>query len=42
MTYCLMHALAMECRRRKGQVEVNPHEPPGLSPPQANRDEHTV
>lgn len=35
MTYSLMHGLAMECRRRKGQTEIDPAMPPGLSPPQA-------
>jgi len=36
MTYCLMHGLAMECRRRKGQTEVTPGgPPPAASPPLA-------
>ncbi|MGA2469937.1 MAG: hypothetical protein ABSG64_04530 [Solirubrobacteraceae bacterium] len=33
MTYCLMHGMAMECRRRKGQTELDPAAPSGSPPP---------
>jgi hypothetical protein len=29
MTYSMMHALTMECRRRQGQTEARPAAPPG-------------